>query len=104
MLPADQIKALERLVDEVERVSRVGEYPLGLSPEQNIGEHGRREHGRTRRQHGALGRLAMTNVGPTSQPALERSRIWPTSKRRTFAPRRLAIAVRRHAARPVEKG
>ena len=49
VLPADQVKALERLVDEVERVSRVGEYPLGLSREQNIGEHGRRETGRNRR-------------------------------------------------------
>ena len=46
----------------------------------------------------------MTNVSPTPQPALERRRIGPTSKRRTFPPRRLAIAVRRHVARPVEKG
>jgi hypothetical protein len=46
----------------------------------------------------------MTNVGPTPQPALERSRIALTPKRRAFPPRRLAIAVHRHAARPVEQG
>ena len=34
----------------------------------------------------------------------ERSRIRPASKRRTFPPRRLAVAIRRHAARAVEQG
>src|SRR5262245_7425534 len=104
MFPANQVKALERLVDEVERVSGVGEYPFSLSREQDVSEHGRRETGCNRRKHGALGRIAMTNDGPTLQPALERSRIRPTFERRTFPPRRLAIAVRRHAARPVEQG
>src|SRR5262249_3904338 len=102
--PVDQVKGLERLVYKVERVSGVAEHPLGLSREQDIGEHWRRETGRNRREQGALGRLAMTNVGPTPQPTLERSRIGPTSKRCTFPPRRLTIAVRRHVARPVEQG
>ena len=43
VLPADQVEALERLVDEVERVSGVGECPLGLGREQGIGERSRRE-------------------------------------------------------------
>jgi hypothetical protein len=34
VLPADQVEALERLVDEVERVPGVGESPLGLGGEQ----------------------------------------------------------------------
>jgi hypothetical protein len=38
MLPSDQVEALERLVDEVERVSVVGEGPLGLGGEQGVGE------------------------------------------------------------------
>ncbi|MFZ0459351.1 MAG: hypothetical protein WAM17_13075 [Rhodoplanes sp.] len=40
MFPADQVKALECLVDEVERVSGVGERPLGLGGKQGIGENG----------------------------------------------------------------
>ena len=42
MLPADQVEALERLVDEIERVSVVGEGPLGLGGEQGVGERGGR--------------------------------------------------------------
>ena len=62
VFPADQVKALERLVDEVERVSGVGEHPLGLGREQDISEHRRRKTGCNRRKQGALGRLAMANV------------------------------------------
>ena len=65
VLPADQVEALERLVDEVERMSGIGERPLGLGREQGIGEHGRRETGRNRREQSALGRLAMAHVCPT---------------------------------------
>jgi hypothetical protein len=104
VLPADKVEALERLVDEVERVSRVGEYPLGLGRKQGICEHSRRNIGRNRRKQGALGRLAMAHLCPTPQPALERGRFRSASKRRTFPPRRLAVAVRRHAARAVEQG
>jgi hypothetical protein len=39
MLPADQVEALECLIDEVERMSGVGEYALGLVRDQSIGEH-----------------------------------------------------------------
>ena len=30
MFPADQVQALERLIDKVERMSRVGKHSLGL--------------------------------------------------------------------------
>src|SRR5689334_12717993 len=104
MLPADQVETLERLVDEVERVSGVAEHPLGLSRKQDIGEHGWRKTRGNCREQGPLGGLAMTNVGPTLQPALEHSHIGPTSKRCTFPSRRLAVAVLRHVARRVEQG
>ena len=103
MLPADQVEALERLVDEVERVAAVGKGALGRGREQDIGERGRREHRRDRGQQGALGRIAMAHGGPAPQPALERGRIGPASKRRAFPSRRLAVAVRRDAARAVEQ-
>jgi hypothetical protein len=90
VLPADQVEALECLVDEVEQVPAIGERPLGRNREQ--------------REQSALGRLAMAHVCPAPQPAFERRRIWSASKRGTFPPRRLAIAVRRHAARAVEQG
>src|SRR5258707_13681648 len=104
MLPAYQVEALERLVDEVDRVSGVGERPLSSGREQGIGEHGWRDPGRNRREQGALSRLAMAHARPTPQPALERGSIRPASKRRTFSPGRLAVAIRCHAARAVEQG
>src|SRR5438067_10080063 len=104
MLPANYVKALECLIDEVERVPSIGKRSLGLSREQDIGEDGRRETGRDRREHSALSRLAMVHVGPTPQPAFERRRIWTASKRRSFPPRRLVVAIRRYAACAVEQG
>ena len=59
--------------------------------------------GRNRRKQRALRRLAMTHDCPTPQPALERSRIRPASKRRAFPPRCFADAICRHAARTVEQ-
>jgi hypothetical protein len=102
VLPADQVEALECLVDEVERVSGVGERTLGLGREQGIGEHRWRDTGRNCREQGTLGRFAMAHLGPTLQPALERARLRPAAQRRTFPPRRSAVAVRRHAAGAVE--
>jgi hypothetical protein len=104
VLPADQIETLERLVDEVERVSSIGVCPFGAGREQGIGEHGGRDAGRNRREQRTLGCLAMAHRCPTPQPALERSRIQATTQRCTFPSRRLAIAVHCHAARPMEQG
>jgi hypothetical protein len=103
MLPADQVQAFERLVDEVERVSNVGERPFGLGREQGVGEHGGRKARSDPLEQGALGRLAVANLRPAPQPALERGRFQPAFERRAFPPRRLPIAIRRHAARPVEQ-
>ena len=103
MVPANQVETLERLVDEVERVSGFGKRPLGCSRKQCIGEPSRRDTPRNRREQRPLGRLAMAHVCPTPQPALERGRVQPAAKRRTVPPRRLAIAVRRHAARTVDQ-
>jgi hypothetical protein len=62
ILPANQVEALERLVDEVEGVSAVGKGPLGLGGEQGVGECSGRKTGGDPRQQGALGRLAMANL------------------------------------------
>ena len=40
MLPADQVEALEGLVCEIKRVSRVGEGAVGIGRKQEIGERG----------------------------------------------------------------
>jgi len=104
VLPADQVEALERFIDEIERVSSVGERPLGFSREQGIGEHSRREPRHNFREQSALGRLAMTNHCPTPQPTIERCRIGSAFKRRAFPPWRLPVAIGRHAARALEQG
>jgi hypothetical protein len=82
----------------------VGERPLGRGREQGIGEHSWREARRNRRQQGALGPLTMAHVCPTAQPALERGRLRPASKRCTFPPWRRAVAIRRYPARALEQG
>jgi hypothetical protein len=46
----------------------------------------------------------MAHACPTPQPALEGGRLRPAFKRRTFAPRRLTVAIGRYAARAVEQG
>ena len=104
MLRADQVQAFERLVDEIERVPAVGEGPLGLGGEQGVGERSGRQTLGDRREQGTLGRLAMANPCPALQPAPQGSRFRPASERRTFSPRRLPVAVRRHVARPAKKG
>src|ERR1700737_692531 len=104
MCPAYQVETFERLVDEIERVSSVGECPFGLGSEQSVGQHIRRDTGRNRREQGTFGRLAVAHICPATQPALERGRRGPASKRRALPPRRLPLAVRCHTARAVEQG
>jgi len=100
---AAKIAARQVCFQRSARRTGVGESPLGLGGEQGISEFSRGEAGRNRREQGALGRLAMAHVCPTPQPAFERGRIRSASKRRAFPPRRLAVAVRRHAACAVEQ-
>ena len=85
-------------------MSAVSEDRLGLGGEQGVRERGRRKTGVNRGEQGSLGCLAMARLRPAPQPALEHSRFRPAPEGGTFPPRRLPVAVRRHAARPVEKG
>src|SRR5262249_3452625 len=94
---------LEGLIDEVERMSSVGEGAIGLSREQEISEIGWRGPGDNGREHGTLGRPAMAHGGPTPQPALHGNKIGLTSKRRTFLARCLSSAVCRYATRTVDQ-
>jgi len=50
VLPPDQVKALERLIDEVERMPAVGECPVGFGREQGIGEESWRDISGNRRE------------------------------------------------------
>jgi hypothetical protein len=61
MLPADQVEALEGLVDEVERVSGICESPLDSGFEERLGEDRRGETGRDCREQRTLRRLAMAD-------------------------------------------
>ena len=104
MLPADQVEALEGLVDEVEGVSRVGEGAISVSFEQETGEVGRRGSACDSREHGALGRFAMAYCRPTPQPALDNSKIGLAREWRTLLARRLSLAVGCYAAGAVDQG
>ena len=75
MLPADEIETLERLVDEVERMSGIGIGAVGLGGQEEIRERGRRGVAGDGGEHGALGRLAMAHGHPAPQPALERGKV-----------------------------
>ena len=103
MLPADQIEALAGLTDEVERMTAVGEDPVGRGGVEQPREHSRRRTGRDRRQQRALRALAMAHGNPVSQPALERRRIRPARQRRAAAVRRFAVAVRCDSPAAVEQ-
>src|SRR5262249_41548068 len=101
VVPADQVEAVERLIDEVERVSGIGEGAIRLTRKQEIGELGWPSSARERRQHGALGRFPVAYGRPTPQPAADGGKIGPARERRTLLARRLSIAVSRYAARAV---
>ena len=102
VFPANQVEAFERLVDEVERVPVVCERSLGRGREQGVGEHGGFFAGRYRREHGAFGRLTVAYACPPPQPALENGWLQLGFKRRALSPRRLTVAVRSHAPRPMK--
>ena len=104
VLPADEVEALERLVDKVERMSAVGKGAVGLGRQQEAGEFARGTSARNGRQHGTLGSFTMAHSRPTPQPALKRGKIGPARKRRTLLARRLPLAVIRHASGAVEEG
>ena len=92
VLPSDEVEALERLVDEVERMAGIGIGPRGRGREQCVCKGGRQKTGGNSREQGAFARFAMAHVRPPPQPALERDCIWPASQRRPFSPRRFPVA------------
>ena len=75
MLPADQVEALQRLVDEVQRVAAVGEHAVGRRREQHVGQRRGRRAGRDRGQQGALGPVPVPDRDPAAEPALQRVRV-----------------------------
>ena len=80
MRPADEVEALEGLVDEVERMSAVGEDAIGFGGEQQVGQSRRRRASGDRGQNGALGCVAVADGGPAPQPTLQRGMIRSTAE------------------------
>ena len=103
VLPADQVEALASLVDEVERVSAVGEDAVRRRREQQARERGRRGAVRDGGEQRALGGFAMAHGAPVPQPALEGREVGPARERGALPARRLAIAVRGDAPGAVEQ-
>ncbi len=103
MLPADQVEALESLVDEIEPMPVVRKGPVGLGRKQHTGEGRCRRVGGDGREHGALGTLAMANRHPAPQPALEHGEVRPAGERTALPPRRLAVAIGRDPPNPMKQ-
>ena len=103
MLPADQIETLERLVDEIKRMSAIGVDAIGLGRKKQIGECGRRGAAFNSSQYGTLGRIAMPHGDPAPQPALEGGEVGPACQRRAIAAWGRTVAIRSDATRPVKQ-
>ena len=91
VLAADQADALERLVDEIQRVAAVGERPIGRRAQHEVGDRGEvllRDH----REQGALGGIPVPHLDPLPEPSPQRRRApWPgraTARARGAAPAR----------------
>ena len=78
--PADQVEAFEGLVDEVERVSAIGEDAVGLGGEQQVGQSRRRRASGNRGENRTLGCVAMADRCPAPQPPLFRGMIRSTAE------------------------
>ncbi len=103
VLPAYQVEALASLVDEVERMSAVGEGAVRRRREQQPCERGRRIAVGDGGEQGAFGGFAMAHGAPVPQPSLEGGKVGLAGERRAFPSRRLAIAVRGDASGSVEQ-
>ena len=105
MIPADDIEALEGLVDGVERMTAIGVIAVGDGTEQQTGERawaGARGDGR---QQGAFGAVPVAHQGPVAQPALQRlegRRLLAQFLARPVG--RLPVTVRRHPADALVEG
>src|SRR5262249_59618587 len=71
MLPPDDVKTLESLIDEVERMSAIGVGAVRLGGKEEICECRRRGTRRNRRQHGSFGSITVPHGCPAPQPALQ---------------------------------
>src|SRR3954454_1273230 len=103
MLPTDQVQAFASLVDEVDRMSVVSEGAVRSGREQEAGERSWRGAAGDGGEQGAFGGFAMAHGGPVPQPSLQGGQVRPARERRPLPARRLAVAIRRDAARAVEK-
>src|SRR4051812_18791788 len=71
MLPAGQVETLASLVDEVERVSAVGEGSVRRRRKQKACQRGRRGTVGDGSEQRTFGRFTMAYGTPVPQPALE---------------------------------
>src|SRR5918997_4598995 len=103
MLPADQVEAFASLIDEVERMSAVGESAVSRDREQKVGERSRRGAAGYGGEQSAFASLAMSYGAPVPEPTVERREIGPTRERRPLSTWRLAVAVGGDATRTIEQ-
>src|SRR5688500_16375471 len=103
MLPANQVEAFASLVDEVERMSAVGEGAVRRNREQKVRERSRRGAAFHCGEQSAFASLAMSYGAPVPEPTLERREVGPARERRALPAWRLAVAVGRDATRTIEQ-
>ena len=104
MLVADQVQALEGLVDEVEHMAAIGEGAFRPGRDHEAGQRGCRNSRPDRGEHGALGRLPVANRGPALEPAFEDGKLGAARESGALPARRLSVAIRRDAAHAMEQG
>src|SRR5688572_8219934 len=102
MLPAYQVEAFASLVDEVERMSAIGEGAIRHHREHEFGKRSWRGAAGNGGEHGAFGGFAMAHNGPVPHPPQENGKIRPAREGRALPAWCLAVAVRGNAARTVE--
>jgi len=98
MLPADDIQALERLIDEIERVSATGIDAVRLGRKQEIREGSRRSASGNRGHNSPFRRIPMPHRHPAAKPPFESREIGPGRKRCAFSACRFAVAIRGYTA------
>ena len=103
MFPADQVETLERLIDEIERVSSVGKGAVRLRRKEKIRECRGGGAASNGRQHGTFGPIPMSHGDPATQPALESADLRLVGQRRTVPARGCTVAIRCHSSCPVKQ-
>ena len=103
IFPADEVEALESLVDEVERVAAIGKDPVSLGRKEEIRQCGGRGASGDGGQHSTFGGIAMPPGHPAPQPALEGGEVGPACQRRTLSARGCTVAISSDTPRPVKQ-